>query len=126
MKKLETIKDAAAFIGGRTKNEVVTSLIIEYTGDLKAAEKWWKDNGIGAMATGFIGAFDTALIKADMDDKAVEAFIKEHGSANTLRHLSSYKARAKLARDVRATITAKLKPAKQGTNKTRDGLNYIR
>ena len=107
MKKLDTIKDNALFINGRKKSEVVTQLIIEYTGDLIAAEKWWKDNSDGTTATGFIGGFDEALVKADMDDKAVEAYVKEYGSANTLRHLSSYKARAKLARDVRASLKEK-------------------
>lgn len=107
MKDLTTIKDASKFIDGRNKNEVITALIIDYTGDLAKAEKWWKENGAGTTATGFIGLYDEALVKADLDDKAVEAFVKEYGSANTLRHLSSYKARAKLARDVRASLKAK-------------------
>ena len=118
MKDVKTIKDATTFINGRTKNEVITDLIIGYTGDLAKAEKWWKDNGAGTMATGFIGLYDAALVKADMDDTKVEAFVKEHGSANTLRHLSSYKARAHLARDVRAAITAKLNPPKTPAKKT--------
>ena len=107
MKNLSTIKDATTFIAGRKKNDVITSLIIEYTGDLAKAEKWWKDNGAGTTATGFIGGFDDYLIIKDRTDAEVETYIKEYGSANTLRHLSSYVARAHLAIDVRAAVKAK-------------------
>ena len=100
-------KAVEGFIAGRKKSEVLTDFIINGIGDLIEAEKWWKDNNTGSTATGFIGGFDEALVKKDLSDKEVEDYVKEHGSLNTLRHLSSYKARAKLARDVRASLKVK-------------------
>ncbi len=44
LKDVSDIKDASDFINGRKKSEVLTDLIINFTGDLTKAEKWWADN----------------------------------------------------------------------------------
>lgn len=93
-----------ALAEGAKKNDVITDLILNYKLDLAKAEEWWKSNGAKKGVVGFLAGFDSKLVEGNMSDKEVEAYVKENGSANTLRHLSSYLARAKLAEAVRAKI----------------------
>jgi hypothetical protein len=90
-----------------TRDDIIFELRSEHCFDQKGAQDYYNTYHKSTMAGGFIGLFDSALVEKDLSDEAVTEFVKEHGSANTLRHLSSYKARAKLARDVRASLKSK-------------------
>ena len=94
----------ATFINGRKKGEVITDLIQNQSMDYPAAELWWKANGVGTSAIGFIAKLDESLIAGRMDEKAVLAFIAEHGTANTMRSKSYYIARAKFADELRDSL----------------------
>jgi len=99
-------EEAESFLNGRKKAEVVTDLIANKGYDLGKAEKFWDTYGKGLSATGFIEGFDKALLEKDFNAKAVEVYVKANGTANTLRHLSSYVTRAKLGTALRAKFKA--------------------
>jgi len=99
-----SIKDPQAFIAERKKALVITDLIANEGYDLGQAEKFWDEHGKGQAATGFTAAFHSALIEKILSEKQVQAFIKEHGTANTLRHESSYQTLAKFATELRKSL----------------------
>ncbi len=102
LKDVSDIKDAGDFINGRKKSEVLTDLIINFTGDLTKAEKWWADNGKSVTSRGFLDGFIAELLIRTMDEKEVVKYIEANGSPNNMKDKGFYTKFAKFGNDLRA------------------------
>lgn len=103
-----------------TFNEAVTGLATSITGasEQSAAalvRAWSKKNEVACYAkpkgegrsNGFISKFHKALIEdPGMDEKTCKEFVHEHGTENTVRHITSYQKTRKLVNDIQASLAA--------------------
>jgi len=101
-------------------NEAVTGLATAITGAseqsaatmvrawAKKAEVYCFKKPVGeGRSNGFIAKFHTALIaNPSMDEAACKAFVHEHGTENTVRHITSYQKTRKLVNDIQTSLAA--------------------
>ena len=99
----EAVTDLATSITGASEQSAAT--MVRAWAKRNEAECYAKPKGEG-RSTGFIAKFHTALIAdPEMNEKACKDFVHEHGTENTIRHITSYQKTRKLVNDIHASLT---------------------